>query len=245
MNNIFKKPWFLILLAAVVVSFFILFLGGVDMGIDLSKENGEEDLLEDSGVVMTVNGIDFTYNEFKSMMEQVEWEFQMEGRELDKEEIKETVIERVVQQAVLIDYARKEGLVPSKDEIEERFNEILDAYDMNEEEFLDLVKDEQGISTRKEIEDLLEGELMISRLFDRYIENIVVSEEEMISVYEEYIEELKAEGVEEGDFPDIEEMKEFIEENIKFDKASEELIKKAQELKENASIKSFLDDFDF
>ncbi len=247
MNNIFKKPWFLIITASVIVSFFLLLMGGVDMSIDLSRNNeNKEDIVDDSSaVVMIVNGIEFNYSEFKSMMDQVEWEFSMEERELVEEEVKEAVIERIIQQAVLIGYAREENLTPSTEEIEERFNEILESYEMSEEDFLELVKGEHGISTRKEIEELLEGEIMVSRLFDRYVERVVVLEEEVINAYKEFIGELKASGTEEGDSPEMAEMRSFLEDNIKYEKASEEILEKAGQLKESASIEIFLDNFDF
>ncbi len=245
MSNIFKKPWFLIVVVSVSASFIILLMGGVDMSVDIGRDSEEKKEEADKRVVMSVSGIDFDYEEFKSMMEQVEWEVSMEGREASQEEIKEIVIERAIQQAVLIDYARKEGLTPSANEIEERFNEILEAYGMSEDEFLELIKDEHKINTREEIESLLEGEIMIGKLFDRYIEEINISEKEINDVYEEYIEELKLAEVDEGEFPDMEEMREFIEENIKYEKASEMLIKKAEELKADAIVDLFLDDFDF
>lgn len=244
MTNIFKKPWFLVVMAAVLISFFVLLVGGVDMGVDLDINQLRTPEVEDKSVVMTVNGIDFSYNEFKSMMEQVEWEFSMEGRELVEEEVREETINRAIQQAVLIEHARKEGFTPTSSEIEERFKEILEDYEMTEEEFLELIESEEGISTRKEVEDILEAEIMISRLFDQYIEKIVVTDEELNNVYEEYLEELKAMEVDESEFPEMEEMKEFIADNIKYEKATEKVFEKVEELKVTASVKLFLDDFD-
>lgn len=245
MNNVLKKPWFLIIIISVLTSFVILLAGGVDMSVDIARDIGEKEVESDKKIVMTVNGIDFDYEEFKSMMEQVEWEIMMEGREIVEEEVKEMVIERAIKQAVLISYAKEQGLTPSADEIEERFNEILESYDMSEDEFLELIKNEHKINTRQEINNLLEGEIMIGKLFDRYIEEINISEEEIIDIYEEYIDELKMADVDEDDFPEMEEMREFIKDSIKYEKASEMLMGKAEELKEDAIVELFLDDFDF
>ena len=236
--SLLKKPWFLIIMISLVVSLGILVAGGVDLGVDFlpeDREDNEEDIMGDE-VVMIANGIEFKYSEFKGMMEQMQWELLMEGKEATPEAVKEATINRLIQQAVLIEYARQEGLTPTQEDIDARLLEIAESYQMTPEDFLRKVKTEDGID-EDEVNEILKSEVMVQRLFDIYIEKVVVDDSEVA-------ERIKEMEIDESELSpeDIEEMNSFIRESIKYEKATEDLLEKVETLKESAVVELFLDD---
>ncbi len=248
----FKKPWFWVIALIIITPFLFIFLSA-DLSFnllnfrdkDVRTVETEDAEIEDKRVAVTVNDVDFNYGTIKSMMEQVEREILAGGGEVTAEEAKEIAISRAIKQAVLIDYARKEGFITSIDEIEEMFDEMLKVYNMEEYEFLEFVKNEFRISTRQEMEQLIEKEILIGKVFNVYINEVFVSEEEIVDIYKWYIEELKEEDIDESDLPTLEDMKEFIKNSIRHEKALAMLAQKAEELSADAAVNLFLDDLNF
>ncbi len=243
MVNLLKKPWALIALSSVFIAVGIFMMGGVDFDLRATLFNNEEKSLDEETVV-SVDDVQFSYLEFKSIMEQVEMNSFFEGKTLTEEEIKEEALEMAINQGVLIKYAEQEGFTPSDGCIEDRFQEILEMYMMTEEEFLSELK-EEGIDSKAEINELLKAEIMVSRLYDSFVEKTEVEDSVIKEAYDEYVDGLREGEVDEEEIPSFEEMEEMIKEGMKHEKAIDELFAKAEEIRGNFKVEIFIENFDF
>ncbi len=238
MGELFKKPWLVIIIVSLMISVAILIEGGVDFSINTDrpteKENGEE-----HRTVVRVEDITFSYLELQNLLNQVKGQAEFEEREISEEEAQQEALDMLIDQGVLIKYAESRGLDPSQEDINNRFNEIITGYGMSEEDFLSQLA-QDGISSRDEVDSLIRHELAVSALFDIYIEEIEVSDDDISNYYEEYIEELVSMGLGEDELPGLEEVEEFMRSNIVYEIAIEKLTQKAREIRGDFDIEIML-----
>ncbi len=238
MGELFKKPWLVIVIVSLIISAAILIEGGVDFSINTDRPT-ETKNEEGQRTVLRVEDITFSYLEFQNLLEQVKSQATWEDREISDEEAHQEALDMLIDQGVLIKYAEQRGLIPSQEDINNRFNEIVAGYGMSEEEFLSQLA-QDGISSREEVDALIKHELAVSALFDIYIDGIEVSDDDIINYYEKYIEELVDMGLGEDELPKFEEVEEFMRSNIVYEMAIEKLTQKAREIREEFDIEIML-----
>lgn len=243
MDDLFKKPWLIVIVASIIISAGILVAGGVDFGFperDVVEDKGEDADVVANEVVVTVEDISFGYLEYSNLLEDFKMQATMEGREQEEGEAEREAVEMLINQGVIIKYAEQEGISPSDECIEDRIQEMVLMYEMTEDDL-----ERELVSVGIEVEEYVRHEIMITRLYDKYVEEFEISDEELKGAYEEYIVELEQMGLEEEDMPSFEEAKDFMRDDMAYEKASDMLFEKAEELRDEFKIEVMLDDFDF
>ena len=225
--DIFKKAWFWIIIVAVVVAGGILFFADSD------------------DVALRVNDREFSQAEFDQVVDQVTQEFQMYGVPADDEQIREQAIDRLVQEALLLEYAEEKGLDASQEEIDDEFNQFMMMYGaQSEEEFLAQLEAE-GFEDKAEVEDVLELEVQINKLIDIYSEEVDITDEELQQAYDDYVEQMEQmEGAEGQEVPTLEEIEEDLRQNMIQEEATPLLLETIEELREEADIEILVDEED-
>lgn len=202
----------------VAILFFSLAVSALLVGC-----NGETGLSPGEEVIATVNGEEITREEFTQALEQEKAQYQMQGLDLDSEEMAESLKE--LEQHVLDNHfiipmlitqqAEKEGIVISEQEVEDRYLEYVTAFG-GEEELLGQM--EAAGMSRSDLDDEIVRELSIQsyleQYMDRYLEEnpgervieeeIEIEQAEIEEYYEQIMEEIRQlkELMEAGD-PDI------------------------------------------
>ncbi len=228
MTNFLKKPllWILILVFVVVAG----------VAVKISEEE-----LASEDVALKVNNTVFDYEEFNNIAKGVAQEFQMYGTDITREIVKEEAVERAVQQAILLEYATEKEVEATEEEINTKFNEVMELYgEENEEDFLSSLEKE-GIHSRKEIDDILMSEIKINKLIEIYEDDQEVTEEELAEAYNEYTAQVEMfGGEEEEEVPSFEEVKEDLRKGMIQERAVSSLLEKIEELKKEAEIEVFI-----
>lgn len=199
---------------AIIVVIASLFLIACDNGEDMAQP--EEVVDQDAGaengeVVATVNDEEIYRTELDQAMEQEMMQYQMQGVDLESDEMAEMLDE--LEEQVLENYfivptlvrqkAEEEGITISEEEIEARFQEYAEAFG-GEEELLDQMA--QVNMSREDIDQDIVRELTVQNYLDRYMEDYLeenpeekVVEEDIeltTAELEEHYEQLRAEYLE-------------------------------------------------
>ncbi len=227
--DIFKKAWFWIIIVAVVIAGGILFF------------------VEDDDVALRVNDREFTQAEFDQTIDQVNQEFQMYGMPADEDQIREQAIDRMIQEALLLEYAEAEGLDVTQEEIDDEFNEIMMMYgSQSEEEFLAQLEAE-GFENRAEVEEVLELEVQINKLIDLYSDQVEITDEELQEAYDDYVAQMEdmqgSEGMDQ-EIPSLEDVEEDLRADVIEQKVTPLLLETIEEMKDEADIEVLVDEED-
>ncbi len=205
---------------AIIVVIASLFLIACDNGEDMAQpeETGEneeaidqDEVTENGEVIATVNDEEIYRTELEQAMEQEMMQYQMQGVDLESDEMAEMLDE--LEEQVLENYfivptlvrqkAEEEGITISEEEIEARFQEYAEAFG-GEEELLDQMA--QVNMSREDIDQDIVRELTVQNYLDQYMEDYLeenpeekVVEEEIeltTAELEEHYEQLRAEYLE-------------------------------------------------
>jgi len=228
MNNLLKKP----LLWVVVV---IIIIGGI---ILISRREVDDNDFVEGDVAIRINDTEFSYEEFDGIAEQVAMELQMYGAQPTKEQIKEQTVEMIIQQVLLIEHAGKKGVGVTQEEVDQKFNEFMTMYGLEDEDEFLAQLESQGIKSRSEVEEILGTEIKIEKLIAIYAEEIEITEEDLREAYE--IQAEQAESMEQ-ELPSFEEMEGEIRELLVQEQVTPLLLSKLEELRNEAEIEIFVD----
>ncbi len=238
MGNLFKRPIFWAFALLVVLS---------GIWIAFSEEDFSMPSKQEEGVALRVNETTFTIDYFNAIANQVAMERQMFGGSLSDEELKEMVVERLTQEALLMELAKKEGIEPTKEEMEKAFKDVMDIYEAeNEEELMDALKNE-GVSDREELNEILSSGIKIEKLLEFYQKDIEeVTPEEAKEIYEKEFSqmvemyEMQDQEINEEDFPSFEEVESDIIKDLMGQRTGEFIVAKIEEMKEAADVEIYI-----
>ncbi len=229
MGKTIKNPLFWVVVIFLVLSGVYLF----------NLEGG--DFLVDEDVAVEVNDVKFSFDDFDRVASQVKQEYMMQGMELSEEELQEIVVERLVQQALLMELADERGVEVSPEELEDYFQEIMAMYGMDDEEELLGQLEEEGLGGRAEVDEVLTSEIRVNKLIELYTEDVDVTQEEIREAYDQFVQQVEGlEGAE--DIPSFEELEEEIRQSLVQEKVTPIILAKLEEMEEDAEIKTYLEE---
>jgi len=199
------------------ITIAIVFLVGLALSAALIGCDGETGISQGEEVIATVNGEEITKEEFAQAIEREKMQYQMQGIDLDSEEMAATLKE--LEQQVLDNYfiipmlitqqAEKEGITISDEEIEERYQEYVTAFG-GEEELLEQM--EVANMTRSKLNDDIVRELSIQNYLEQYMDKYLEENPgERIIEEEIEIERAELEAYYEQIINEINELKELME----------------------------------
>lgn len=159
----------------------------------------------DSEVVATVNGSNITVKQYKSTLELYKesleamygttiWDTEVEDGVKYKDKFKEIMLDQMIDIEAVIQKAKKDGLTPSKEEVDKAFEELKKNIDADEE-YKKKLK-EKGIDDTY-LRQQQEQDLTIQKYKENFEKNVKISDEEMKKYYDEhkkdyYKDEVKA-----------------------------------------------------
>lgn len=159
----------------------------------------------DSEVVATVNGSNITVKQYKSTLELYKesleamygttiWDTEVEDGVKYKDKFKEIMLDQMIDIEAVIQKAKKDGLTPSKEEVDKAFEELKKNIDADEE-YKKKLKD-KGIDDTY-LRQQQEQDLTIQKYKENFEKNVKISDEEMKKYYDEhkkdyYKDEVKA-----------------------------------------------------
>ncbi len=233
-----RKTLYLIA-AAVIIALVAVgaFSGFLDKPLTALQGMFQEESQE---VVATVNGEEIAREELEVMLEQQKQQYQMQGMDLDSEDMSDMleqlerqILDSLVANLLMAQAAEEKGISVSEEELEQEYQDLVAQFGGEEE--LNQQLEAAGI-TREEIKEDIARTLPAQKYMESYKEeniseeDLEVSEEELKAVYDQYSAQM---GEEFGEF---EEVKPQLEEDLKRQKENEVLQSHVEELREEAEI---------
>ncbi len=204
-----------------------LIAGAVAWGLGSPQQAGE--------TVATVDGTTITRSEIEGGMEQMKMMYQMQGQEVTPEiedQLRQSVLNELISEALILDEAERQGFEVSEEEIEEQYESIVQQYEG--EEALEEILQQEGMS-KEDLEEDIARQLTVQNFLDEQTEkaldekDIEVSEEDKKALYEQMEEQ-------DPDLPDFEEMKPQLRENLIQEERQDIIMQLVDDLREDATI---------
>src|SRR5690625_1508522 len=190
--------------------------------------NDDEKINEDK-IVANINDVEVTGEMYNLIYVQTKIQLDQFGQDVsDLEYVKELTIDGLINQEIIRQDAKKEGIVVTEEELnsefesiksdnEERFQAFLERYHLTEQAFKD--------------------QLLFALTHDKYIESelppIEVTDEEVEEAYDEIKKDNK-------DIANLEDVEDQLKNEMIIQKEQESLQKRIEELKKQASIERFM-----
>ena len=209
----------------------------------------------DSDVVATVNGENITVKEYKSTLELYKenlesmygtsiWDTEVEKGVKYKDTFKDIMLDQMIDIEAVTQQAKKDGLAPSKEEVDKAFDELKKNIDADEAYKKAL--QEKGIDDTY-LRQQQEQDLTIQNYKENFDKNVKITDEEMQKYYDEhkkdyYKDEVKASHILISTVDDNgKELSEAKKKEAK--KKAEEVLKKAKSGEEFSELaKEYSDD---
>ncbi|MFD1928009.1 SurA N-terminal domain-containing protein [Sporosarcina siberiensis] len=194
----------------------------------------EEQQLDAKKLVAVVNDEELTGEEYNVALASIQSQMMQTGQDLTSkesiEQIKEQTIDTLVNQALILQSAKKEDIKASKAEIDEKYVTF-------EEQFGGKKELEQALKDQKVDEKTFENQIIDSIIFAKYLEKMIptekVSDEEIQNYYDQAVADAKEA---EQEVPPFEEASEQIAGILSQQEQQKNLAAHVEELKENAKI---------
>lgn len=229
--NIFRQLWFWIIIVAILIAGIIIFV----------NPKGKEE------IALKINEEVVTMSEFQKRVAQAEKEFSKYDMQPTKKDIKEYVTNSFIQEILLVQYAKDEGLEVSQAEIDEKFDSFMSMYGAQTEDELLGQLQGQGFETKKDVEEVLGTEILVTKLFDIYADQIEITEEDLQKAYEQYKEQTEnlagAEG-EQQEVPPLDEVQDVLKENLIYEKATPLILDEIEKIREESAIEILVEEDD-
>lgn len=179
-----KKSILLLLLAAMVL---LAACSGTPAEQEEAASMEEADLGEP---VAMVNGEAIYEGAFKRVTERMIWSYEQQGMDFEGEEgealrlqVEESVLEHLIQQAVMLQEASSLNLLITDDEVEAELEGLKSQFD-TAEAFQKIL--EQTRFTEAELKETLKTEMTIEALLEKAVMEVNVEEEEILEYYAFY-----------------------------------------------------------
>src|SRR5699024_4647117 len=179
-------------------------------------EISDDEKVPDDDVVAVINDEDVEGETYNIIYAQLKSFATQSDQDVDQKEIQELTMNSLIDHIVLLQYAEDE-IDTIKYENEDNYKNILDQFQMSEDEF----------------KEQLRFELTLDKFKEKKIDEDV-SDEEVQEAYDELAEENE-------DVPELDEVEDQLKTNLLDQKTNEALQKKIDKVKEDAEIDEKLD----
>lgn len=228
--KIFKEAWFWIILISIIVSGVVFFLSD---GVNL---------FSDRETVIIVNEETMNRKEFDGVLKQAEQNYsqimQVNEGDVSEEDIKEAAIDMATEQLIFVSYAKKLNISVTEKEIQEFYEEIISREpDIENKEQLFAEWEKEGFD-RHEMERQVKIYLLYDKIYEKYVEETTITEDDLKEAYNDYVSWMKEVGAPEDEgIMSYEEIKGELEDFIIQEKTLERLEKDIEEFRKESTIK--------
>lgn len=210
-----------------------------DLGFE--EDMPEADLEGIPDIVAEINGEEITKDDFESIYEQQfqqqAMQAQMSGQsmdDIDQNDLKEQIAEAMVNQELLTQEANEKFSEVTDEDIDETINDLVEQNGMESKDDLLEAFEEQGID-EEELMSEVETQVKIDKLIADITKDIEITEDETKEAYET-IKSQQEQADSEEEFPEFEDIKPDLEEQLKEQKSSEETESFVEKLREDAEV---------
>ena len=197
----------------------------------------EKQHVEAEKTVAVVNDEDIKGEAYNTLLTQTQLQYQQMGQDPTSEELasqlKESTIDSLIGQTLLLQEADKKGYEATDEEIQKEIDTLKANYE-DEAQFEEILKT-NGLTM-----DQLKTEVANNIKYTAFVEKELtieeVKDEDVKAYYDQYAEQSSGSEEPESQVPEYEEVKDQIKQELERQKTQEVLAAKVQELKENASI---------
>ncbi|MFP4642676.1 MAG: SurA N-terminal domain-containing protein [Dehalococcoidia bacterium] len=192
---------------------------------------------DSSGAVAIVNGEEIAMKEFQRQLDQTEAMYEQqdtsfpEGEELMQ--LKQQIVDQLVDQALLVQEADSRDITVSEDEIQSQYEETVKRFE--DEDAFEQELEEQGLS-REDLKNLIADNIKIESLQDAVLEEAEIdapTEDEVRELYDQYSQE--------QELPSFDEIKSQLEDQLLQQRQDEVIQGFIQELKEESTVEVLLE----
>ncbi len=213
-KSVLKKPFAWIVL--------LVLIGGVyaainSDGVGFLARVGKENVPLTGEAAAVVNGKIVTKSRVEEMVEILKRVRQAKGRDIQKEEdikeIKDQAIQEAINEALLLQYAEKQGIQIEEEKVETEYQNIISSFE-SPEAFQQEMKARNV--TGEDVRESIALQLTMRELIDQYLKdkNTSVSDEEIKARYDIVSPQLE-------NLPKFEEVKAQIEQTLQQEKMSQ------------------------
>lgn len=228
---------FLLIIGTLSLALLLVACGNSDEEVENNNaqeedpvEFSDEELVDEDEIVLTINETEITGEQYNSLYVQHKIRLHQYRQDIsDLEALKEQTLEMLIDQELLKQDAEKAGITVTPEELDEEFTSIKD--EVTTEQFIVFLEDNQMTE-----EDFKE-QLHFSLLYDKYVAETIPEIEVSDAEVEEVYQELKGED---EDFPELEEVAEFLKVELAMQKEYEYVEDKLAQLREEAEIETNL-----
>src|SRR5690625_3170553 len=193
-------------------------------------EFSDDELVDDDEIVLTINETEIMGEQYNSLYVQNKIRLHQYRQDIsDLEALKEQTLEMLIDQELLKQDAEKKEVSVTPEELDEEFKSIKD--EVTTEQFVSFLEVNQ-ITEEEFIE-----QLHFSLLYEKYVTEIMPEIEVSNDEVEELYQELKGE---EEDFPELEEVAEYLKTELINQKKYEYVEEQLSQLREEADIEKNL-----
>jgi len=189
-------------------------------------------------VAVRINGIDFSYTEFQREFDSIVNSYKLYSMPVDKDEVKNAVIDRLVERAIITEKINELGIESSEEELQTQMDRNVKMFGFETEEELVNTLLEGGVS-RKEIEDAIDYEVGLNKLIKYYTNGFNPTEEDLEEKYELYLS-----SIGEGEPIAFEDMKEELRDSTIEDFGLQKVFDLINEKKETVEVEILIPDED-
>lgn len=141
-----------------------------------------------SNAVATVNGEDITREQFERRLEKMKTVYKQNGAEFESEQgkamlkaIQKQVLDGMIEELVLLQEAKKQGVMPSDADVKKRVEETIKKFE-SKEKFLEALKNYN--MDEKEFTEWTKQNVALDALYNKVTNNVKVTDEEVKQYYE-------------------------------------------------------------
>lgn len=198
------------------------------------QEKLAEQQVDDSEVVAIVNGQELTGEDYNAALTSVQGQMQQSGQDPTSKEVAEQMkaqtLDRLVNQALILQKAEETDITASDAEVDERYATLEEQF--GGEEAMKQALEAQGMDL-----DTLKADIADSILFEKYQNKVVPVDEVTAEEIQAYYDQIAAqsEGTEQ-ELPPLEEVSEEIAGILKEQQQQEKLMAHVEELKADAEV---------
>jgi len=193
-------------------------------------EFSDEELVDDDEIVLTINETEIMGEQYNSLYVQNKIRLHQYRQDIsDLEALKEQTLEMLIDQELLKQDAEQKEVSVTTEELDEEFKSIKD--EVTTEQFVSFLEVNQ--ITEEEFKEQLHFSLLYEKYVTETMPEIEVSNDEV----EELYQELKGE---EEDFPELEEVAEYLKTELINQKKYEYVEEQLSQLREEADIEKNL-----
>lgn len=179
--------------------FILLFSALLLLGACSSESAEKEKTKDDGGIVATVNGEEILKKDYDNQLKATKSSYAQQGINVDeldsetKKRLEESVLDQLINQELLLQTARTEGVEVQQSEIDSEIDQLKSQFE-DDKKFQEALK--ENSLTEETLRQQTQDRLLINKYIDHTIGDITVSEDEVKSIYEQYKEQAKSQGQE-------------------------------------------------